>query len=68
MLCFSDLEPGTYGPRRVTQAEIRRSFERPWRINYIKSAQKEARHHQRHARVALLSLSLEGVMGSRLQG
>jgi len=29
MLCFSDLEPGTYGPRRVTQAEIRSSFERP---------------------------------------
>jgi 2-polyprenyl-3-methyl-5-hydroxy-6-metoxy-1,4-benzoquinol methylase len=57
MLCFSDLEPGTYGPRRVTQAEIRGSFERPWRINYIKSAQKEARHHPDGIRAWLSSIS-----------
>ncbi len=57
MLCFSDLEPGTYGPRRVTQAEIRGSFERPWRINYIKSAQKEARHHPTGIRAWLSSIS-----------
>lgn len=57
MLCFSDLEPGTYGPRRVTQAEIRASFERPWRINYIKSAQKEARHHPNGIRAWLSSIS-----------
>ena len=57
MLCFSDLEPGTYGPRRVTQAEIRGSFERPWRINYIKSAQKEARHHPNGIRAWLSSIS-----------
>jgi 2-polyprenyl-3-methyl-5-hydroxy-6-metoxy-1,4-benzoquinol methylase len=59
MLCFSDLEPGTYGPRRVTQAEIRRSFERPWRINYIKSAQKEARRHRNGIRAWLSSISKE---------
>jgi len=59
MLCFSDLEPGTYGPRRVTQAEIRGSFERPWRINYIKSAQKEARHRPNGIRAWLSSISKE---------
>lgn len=57
MLCFSDLEPGTYAPRRVTQAEIMGSFERPWRINYIKSAQKEARHHPNGIRAWLSSIS-----------
>jgi cyclopropane fatty-acyl-phospholipid synthase-like methyltransferase len=57
MLCFSDLEPGTYGPRRVTQAEIRGSFERPWHINYIKSAQKEARNHPNGIRAWLSSIS-----------
>jgi len=57
MLCFSDLEPGTYGPRRVTQAEIRSSFERQWRINYIKSAQEEARHHPDGIRAWLSSIS-----------
>jgi cyclopropane fatty-acyl-phospholipid synthase-like methyltransferase len=59
MLCFSDLEPGTYGPRRVTQAEVRRSFERPWRINYITSAQKEARHHRNGICAWLSSISKE---------
>ena len=57
MLCFSDLEPGTYGPRRVTQAEIRSSFERQWRINDIKSAQEEARHHPDGIRAWLSSIS-----------
>ena len=59
MLCFSDLEPGTYGSRRVTQSEIRGSFERPWRINYIKSAQKEARHRPNGIRALLSSISKE---------
>ena len=26
LLCFSDLEPGTFGPRRVSQPEIREAF------------------------------------------
>jgi 2-polyprenyl-3-methyl-5-hydroxy-6-metoxy-1,4-benzoquinol methylase len=38
MLCFSELEPGEYGPRRITQAEIKNSFQRGWHINYIKPA------------------------------
>jgi SAM-dependent methyltransferase len=36
MLCFSEHEPGSWGPRRVTQQEIRDSFGSGWRINYIR--------------------------------
>jgi len=36
MLCFSDLEPGGYGPRRITQAEIRDTFRDGWTVNYIR--------------------------------
>jgi 2-polyprenyl-3-methyl-5-hydroxy-6-metoxy-1,4-benzoquinol methylase len=42
MLCFSEHEPGSYGPRRLTQAEIRATFGKGWKINYIREAQLEA--------------------------
>ncbi len=45
MLCFSELEPGSYGPRRVTQAEIRETFTHGWHIKYIRSAYMESRRH-----------------------
>jgi cyclopropane fatty-acyl-phospholipid synthase-like methyltransferase len=35
LLCFSELTPGTDGPRRVTQAEIRQTFSRDWRVDHI---------------------------------
>ena len=35
MLCFSDREPGTEGPRRVSQAEIRGTFSEGWRVDSI---------------------------------
>jgi cyclopropane fatty-acyl-phospholipid synthase-like methyltransferase len=35
MLCFSEHQPGDFGPRRVTQQEIRQSFSRGWRIDSI---------------------------------
>ena len=35
LLCFSELEPGDWGPRRVTQAEITASFQATWRIDAI---------------------------------
>lgn len=41
MLCFSEHEPGSYGPRRVTQAEIRATFSKSWKFNYIKEAEFE---------------------------
>lgn len=38
LLCFSDRMPGTIGPRRVTQDEIRTSFADGWRIESIEPA------------------------------
>jgi SAM-dependent methyltransferase len=35
LLCFSDLQPGTFGPRRVTQQEIRDSFAEGWDVRQI---------------------------------
>ena len=35
LLCFSDYTPGTDGPRRVTEAEIRATFSRDWRVDRI---------------------------------
>jgi cyclopropane fatty-acyl-phospholipid synthase-like methyltransferase len=35
MLCFSDQEPGDWGPRRVSRAEIQSSFTDGWRIDSI---------------------------------
>ncbi|HWA96855.1 MAG TPA: class I SAM-dependent methyltransferase [Pirellulales bacterium] len=35
ILCFSDQEPGSEGPRRVTQQEIRYAFAHAWRVERI---------------------------------
>ena len=32
LICFSDREPGDWGPRRVTEAELRAAFGSDWRI------------------------------------
>jgi SAM-dependent methyltransferase len=39
---FDKLKEGDYGPRRVTQAEIKRLFQDGWRINYIRQATMES--------------------------
>ena len=38
MLCFSERQPGDWGPRRVTEAEIRESFADGWDIDAIEGA------------------------------
>ena len=38
LLCFSEHTPGTDGPRRVTQAEIRATFARDWEVERIAPA------------------------------
>lgn len=43
LLCFSEAEPGDAGPRRVTQAEIRATFEGAWRIDSIVAERFAAR-------------------------
>ena len=35
VLCFSENQPGDFGPRRVTQDEIRTSFAEGWRVDAI---------------------------------
>lgn len=37
LLCFSEHTPGTDGPRRVTEAEVRATFSRDWRVDRIES-------------------------------
>jgi cyclopropane fatty-acyl-phospholipid synthase-like methyltransferase len=38
MLCFSDQQPGDWGPRRVSRAEIQSSFTDGWRIDSIEKS------------------------------
>ena len=39
MMCFSDRQPGDWGPRRVSKAEIRASFTDGWSVRSIEPAQ-----------------------------
>jgi len=41
LLCFSDREPGDWGPRRVREEEIRASFGDGWRVERIQAAKLE---------------------------
>lgn len=41
MLCFSEMEPGDWGPRRVTQLEIREAFAGCWKVDSIREARFE---------------------------
>jgi cyclopropane fatty-acyl-phospholipid synthase-like methyltransferase len=38
LLCFSEHQPGDWGPRRVTQAELRETFTDGWHIDSIEAA------------------------------
>jgi cyclopropane fatty-acyl-phospholipid synthase-like methyltransferase len=38
MLCFSDRQPGDWGPRRIRQEEIRHSFADGWTVESIQPA------------------------------
>jgi cyclopropane fatty-acyl-phospholipid synthase-like methyltransferase len=41
ILCFSDLQPGDQGPRRVSRAEIRQAFDRGWEVQDIRATALE---------------------------
>jgi SAM-dependent methyltransferase len=41
MLCFSDRQPGDWGPRRVSQDEISGSFTDGWHVNSIEPSKIE---------------------------
>jgi cyclopropane fatty-acyl-phospholipid synthase-like methyltransferase len=38
MLCFSDRQPGDWGPRRITEDEIRASFRDGWRVDSVEES------------------------------
>ncbi len=35
LMCFSDRQPGDWGPRRVTEGELRAAFESGWRFDSL---------------------------------
>ena len=41
LLCFSDAEPGTHGPRRMSEAELRRAFGPGWAIESLEPSRFE---------------------------
>jgi SAM-dependent methyltransferase len=41
LMCFSELQPGTFGPRRVRKDEIIRSFSDGWSVDSIAAAEFE---------------------------
>lgn len=43
LLCFSDAEPGTNGPRRVSEQEINASFSIGWTLETIQRSRYEVR-------------------------
>jgi SAM-dependent methyltransferase len=57
MLCFSDREPGRYGPRRISKKEIQDSFRVGWSINYIRPAVFESRTRAEGPRAWFSSIS-----------
>lgn len=57
MMCFSEREPGSWGPRRITQDEIRDTFAEGWRVNWIRAARFEANLEGNGAQAWLASIT-----------
>lgn len=55
LMCFSDQEPGNWGPRRVTQDEIRSVFRDGWRVNSIQPSAFDTNMGQAQAWLASIS-------------
>ena len=55
LMCFSDQQPGDWGPRRVTQVEIRSVFSDGWHVNYIQPSAFETNIGDAHAWLASIS-------------
>jgi SAM-dependent methyltransferase len=59
MLCFSDQEPGDWGPRRVSRAEIESSFADGWRIESIEESRLEITWNVEGVRAWLVAITRE---------
>jgi len=55
MMCFSDKQPGEWGPRRVSKEEIQEALEPLFHIRYIKDAAFESFIHEGGAKAYLVS-------------
>jgi len=60
MMCFSEHEPGSWGPKRLTRAEIRESFGQGWVIEYIREAIFDTNIGSRKCRAWLSSIRSAG--------
>ncbi len=60
LMCFSEHEPMDWGPRRVTQAEIRASFTDLWQVRSIEAARFEDAIHGGGAKAWLAHLERVG--------
>lgn len=60
MLCFSDKEPGTEGPRRISRQEIQSTFSQVFRIDYIRDAFFASKFHREGARAYVASMTKKG--------
>ncbi|QUQ66694.1 SAM-dependent methyltransferase [Kutzneria sp. CA-103260] len=54
LLCFSDRQPGVWGPRRVSEAELRAAFGAGWRIESIDAVELELTRGQAQAWLAAI--------------
>ena len=57
MACFSERQPGLWGPRRVTQDEIRASFADGWRVDAIEPARFDVTFDPNGAHAWLASIT-----------
>jgi cyclopropane fatty-acyl-phospholipid synthase-like methyltransferase len=55
MMCFSDKEPGEWGPRRVSREEVKRALEPLIRINYIKDTTFESLYREGGSKAYMVS-------------
>src|SRR5205823_2369036 len=47
LMCFSDEEPGTQGPRRVSKKELHAAFAAGWVVESIEPTRVEVRSHRK---------------------
>ena len=58
MLCFSRKEPTDWGgPRRVSEDEIRQTFRRGWKVNYVEEARIDTHFHEEGGHALLASIA-----------
>jgi len=57
VLCFSDAEPPGYGPRRVSEEELRGAFRGGFALNALREARFESRIREGGARAWLATLT-----------